>query len=158
MFLVKTSNSNAVVPGFLLGWRGGVMLPDYTRYMATLPLFALANFASAALGTYALAAGGSSLAFISFSACMAIFSATMFTQRLVRVDFPQAGATAVAAPLAVRLNTLFRAASLAATGTALIRLEGDSTSPLFKVLGLGLLGVAAGLVLALRRGGAHPAQ
>lgn len=158
MFLVKTSDSNAVVPGFLLGYRGGAMLPEYTRYMATLPLFALANLASAALGIYALAAGGSSLAFISFSACMAIFSATMFTQRLVRVDFLQASAAAVAAPLGIRLNTLFRAASLAATGTALFRLEGDPTSPLFTVLGLGLLGVAAGLLLALRRGGARPAQ
>lgn len=153
MFLVRSNNSNAVVPGFLLGYHGDAMMPEYSRYMATLPLFAAANAACAATSAYALLWGGDRAVFIAFAIFMVIFSAKMLTQRLVRVSFSAVGNSATSAPFLARMNICLVAVSLAMMGTGYLRMTGEFESVFFDIFGVAMIGLAAACVLALRRSG-----
>jgi len=156
MFLVNSHKSLAIVPGFLLGYRGDAMMPEYSRYMATLPYFVVANIVCALTSGYALLHGGDSAVFISFAIFMSIFSARLLTQRLVRVSFAAARSGATSAPLLVRLNTCMVGASLVMMGVGYLRMTGGVESLLLEVFGIAMIGLSALCLLALRRG--HSSQ
>lgn len=155
MFIVNSNGTDAVVPGYLLGYHGDAMMPEYSRYMATLPIFALANLASASMSAYAVLADANHFAFIAFAAYMAIFSAKMFTRRLVRVKFAGTHETATSAPLLARFETLLSAGNLAAIGAAFLRLNGEFDTTFFHIFGVSMIGLAAATALAFHRGGAR---
>ncbi|TGR41823.1 hypothetical protein EN794_039290 [Mesorhizobium sp. M00.F.Ca.ET.151.01.1.1] len=150
MFLIKSEDHTAVVPGFLLGYRGDAMMPEYSRHKATLPVFLLAGIGCAIMCGYALFKGEHQQTFMAFCIFMATFSARMFTQRLIRVNFATA-AEAQPAPLPTKLDNLLTALNLLMLGIAFIRLTGNLSSFLFQALGVSMIGLAIPRVLALHR-------
>lgn len=154
VFILSNNGSKAVVPGFLLGYRGDAMMPEYSRYMATLPFFLAANSVSVAASAYALLVGGNHSFFMAFAIFMAIFSAKMFTQRLVRVSFNNELGPATSAALSVRVNTLLTAVSLGMMGVKSLELTGEFDTFFFESFGIMMIGVAAACLVALRRNGA----
>ncbi|MGR6629836.1 hypothetical protein ACT89N_09390 [Stenotrophomonas maltophilia] len=147
MFLIKSNGQSAVVPGFLLGYHGDAMMPEYARHKATLPAFLLAGIGCAVMCAYALFTREDQHTFIAFGIFMAIFSAKMFTQRLVRVNFATGG-EAQPAPFATRLNNLLTAVNLLMLGMAFIRLTGKFSSFFFEAFGVSMIGLAIACALA----------
>ncbi|MCC8470607.1 hypothetical protein [Xanthomonas phaseoli] len=152
MFLVKSNGSSAVVPGFLLAYHGEAMMPEYHRYMSTLPIILAANAACSIVSAYALIYGSNDSEFMAFAIFMAIFSVKMFTQRLVRVNFTEVEDGVTSAPFAVKLNNLLTGVCLLMMGVGFLRLTGDFNSIFFKVFGVTMIGVSLACALAFRRG------
>lgn len=151
MFLIKSNGESAVVPGFLLGYHGDAMMPEYARYKSTLPVFLLAGIGCAAVCSYALFTRDDKHTFIAFAIFMAIFSAKMLTQRLVRVNFATGG-EAQPAPFPTRLNNLLTALNLLMLGTAFIRLTGDFSSFFLEAFGVSMIGLAVLCAMAFHHG------
>ncbi|WP_367380407.1 hypothetical protein [Stenotrophomonas cyclobalanopsidis] len=152
MFILKNNGSSVVVPGYLIGYKGEAMMPDYDRYMVTLPIFLTANAICVAMSAYALMSNRDQAAFGAFSIFMAIFAAKMFSQRLVRVSFLGSYRAAEAAPTTVRLNNFFVALCLLMIGASFARLTGHISSTFFTVFGVGMVAMSVAKFSAFRRG------
>ncbi len=154
MYLFRGDNFSAVVPGFLLGYRGDVMMPEYGRYMKMLPFFMAANAVSCAVSAYGLVLGTNRYLLMAYAIFMAAFSARLLTQRLVRVGFRRVQAPVVSAPLTVRVNACLVAATLAMMGAGFLRMDGEFDTVLFKAFGALMVVLSAACLLALRRSNA----
>jgi hypothetical protein len=153
MYVMKNDGHSAVVPGFMLGYNGYLMMPEYSRYMRSIPIFIAGNLMSLGVGAYGFILGSNRLVWISYAIFMATFSVKMLTQRLVRVGINRMREPAILAPLTVRLNAILVAATLALMGAGFIRMDGRFDTALFEAFGVTMIGLAAVWVLALRRAG-----
>jgi hypothetical protein len=152
MYLVKSDSSRAVVPGFLLGYRGEAMMPEYSRYKTALPFDIMANIVVCSIGAYGIAVGSNRYVLMAYGIFMAVFSLKMFTRRLVQVRLHGISETATLAPLPLRLNTCLVAAALALMGTGFLRMNGEFDTVFFQVFGVTMIGLSIAALLALRRG------
>lgn len=151
MYIVKNDMLSAVVPGFLLGYRGEAMMPEYSRYMKTIPFFIMAHSVTSAMSAYGLVQESYRPVRLAFAIFMSALSVRMLTQRLIRVRFQGLIEPASPAPFSVRLNAYLVAATLAMMGTGYMQMEGEFDTPFFDMFGVSMIGLSAAWVLSLRR-------
>ena len=135
MYLIENESIRAVVPGFLMGRRADAMMPEYTRYMATLPFFIAANVASLLISALGLALHDDRWVLAAYGLFMTTFSARMLTQRLVCIRLNGTSVALNRAPLSVRLNAFIVSAALLAMGSGFIGMQGEFDSYFFDVFG-----------------------
>jgi len=154
MYVVNSDGLRALAPGFLVGCRFDAMMPEYSRYMMTLPLFLAAHLAACVTSAYGLATGSMRYILLAYAIVMTSFSVRMLGQRLVRVGFREPAVRVTSAPTAVRLNACLGAASLSMIGGGILTVEGANEAPP-GWLGILLMTLAVAWALALRRRRGH---
>ena len=152
MYLVRNDASKAIVPGFLLGFRSEAMMPEYARYMKTLPVFIAFNASACAISTYGIAFVDDRLVLMAYGLFMAAHSVNMVVQRRIRVSLHGFPEPVFKAPLAVRLNACIVAATLLMMGVGFTRMQGELDSVFLEAFGAMMMGAGGGWLLSLCRG------